>query len=62
MLTLKKVLTINRCSGRVFKMIESMPIKLIYMYSCNALNILVLSEDINAGAGLRSYNLRGEIS
>jgi hypothetical protein len=60
MLTQKKVLTINRCSGRVFKMIESMPIKLIYMSSYNTLNKLALFEDINAGAGLRSYYQRGK--
>jgi hypothetical protein len=60
MLTQKKVLTINRCSGRVFKVIESMPIKLIYMSSYNTLNKLVLFEDINAGAGLRSYCQRGK--
>jgi hypothetical protein len=60
MLTLKKVLTINRCSVRVFKMIESMPLKLIYINSCNTLNKLVLFEDINASAALRSYCPKGE--
>ena len=60
MLTLKKVLTKNRCSGRVFKMIEFITIKLIYMNSYNALNKLVLFENINARAALRSYCLRGE--
>jgi hypothetical protein len=60
MLTQKKVLTINRCSVRVFKMIESMPIKIIYMSSYNTLNTLVLFEDFNAGAGLRRcYCQRG---
>jgi hypothetical protein len=60
MLTLKKVLTKNRCSVRVFKMIEFITIKLIYMNSCNTMNKLVLFENINAGAALRSYCLRGE--
>jgi hypothetical protein len=60
MLTLKKVLTKNRCSGRVFKMIEFITIKLIYMNSYNALNKLVLFENINARAALRSYCLKGE--
>ena len=60
MLTLKKVLTINRCSVRVFKMIESMPLKLIYINSYNTLNKLVLFEDINGSAALRSYCLKGE--
>jgi len=60
MLTLKKVLTKNRCSGRVFKMIEFITIKLIYMNSYNALNKLVLFENINTRAALRSYCLRGE--
>jgi len=60
MLTLKKSLTKNRCSGRVIKMIEFKPIKLIYMNSNNILNKLVLFDGFNAGAGLESYYLRGE--
>jgi hypothetical protein len=60
MLTLKKVLTINRRSGRVFKMIESMPLNLIYANSYNTLNKLVLFEDINGSAALRSDCLKGE--
>jgi hypothetical protein len=60
MLTLKKVLTKKRCSGRVFKMIELMPIKIIYMYSHNTLNKLVLFDKLNARAGLRSNYLREE--
>jgi hypothetical protein len=59
MLTLKKVLTKKRCSGRVFKMIELIPIKFIYMYSRNIMNILLLFNTIKTGAGLRSYYLRG---
>jgi hypothetical protein len=60
MLTLKKVLTINRRSGRVFKMIESMPLNHIYTNSYNTLNKLVLFEDINGSAALRSDCLKGE--
>ena len=60
MLTLKKVLTINYCSVRVFKMIESMPLKHIYTNSYNTLNKLVLFEDTNSSAALRSYYLKGE--
>jgi hypothetical protein len=60
MLTFKKVLTINRRSVRVFKMIEPMPLKLIYINSYNILNKLVLFEDIDAGAVLRSCCLKGE--
>ena len=60
MLTLKKVLTINRCSVRVFKMIESMPLKLIYINSYNTLNKLVLFDESNGSAALRSYCLKGE--
>jgi hypothetical protein len=60
MLTLKKVLTKKRCSGRVFKMIELKPIKIIYMYSHNKLNKLVLFDKRNVRAGLRSNYLRGE--
>jgi hypothetical protein len=60
MLTGRKSLTINRCSGRVFKMIEFKPIKLIYINSYNILNKLVLFEGLNAGAGLGRYCLRGE--
>ena len=60
MLTLKKILTINRCSVRVFKMIESMPLRLIYINSYKILNKLVLFEDINSSAALKSYCLKGE--
>ena len=60
MLTLKKILTINRCSVRVFKMIESMPLKLIYINSYNTLNKLVLFDEANGSAALRSYCLKGE--
>jgi hypothetical protein len=60
MLTLKKVLTKKRCSVRVFKMIEFITIKLIYMNLCNKMNKFMLFENINAGATLRSYCLRGE--
>ena len=60
MLTLKKVLTKKRCSGRVFKMIELKPIRNIYMYACNGLNKLALFDGSNARAGLRSYCLRGK--
>ena len=60
MLSQKKSLTRNRCSGRVFKMIEFKPIKLTYANSYNTLNKLVLFEIFNAGAGLGSYCLRGE--
>ncbi len=59
MLTLKKVLTINRCSVRVFKMIESMPLRIIYMNSYNTLNKLVLFEDINAGDGFEKLLSEG---
>jgi hypothetical protein len=60
MLTLKKVLTINRRSVRVFKMIESMPLNIIYINSYNTLNKLVLYQDINGSAALRSDWLKGE--
>jgi hypothetical protein len=60
MLTFKKVLTINRRSVRVFKMIELMPLKIKYINSYNTLNKLVLFEDINASAVLRSCRLKGE--
>lgn len=60
MLTLKKSLTRNRCSGRVIKMIEFKSIKLIYMNAYNTLNKLVLFDSFNAGVGLGSYCLRGE--
>jgi hypothetical protein len=61
MLTLKKVLTRNRCSVRVFKMIEFITIRLIYINPYNTLNKLVLYEDINAGAALRNLLSEGEI-
>ena len=60
MLTLKKVLTKKRCSGRVFNMIELMLIINIYMYSYKTMNTLVLFENINDRAGLRSRYMRGE--
>ena len=60
MLTSKKTLTTNRCSVRVFKMIESMTLRYIYINSYNTLNKLVLYEDINASGALRSYCLKGE--
>jgi len=60
MLTRKKSLTRNRCSGRVFKMIELKPIRIIYTNSYNILNKLVLFGELNSEAGLGSYYLRGE--
>lgn len=60
MLTRKKSLTRNMCSGRVFKMIELKPINIIYSNSYNILNKLVLFEELNSEATSRSYFLRGE--
>ena len=60
MLSQKKSLTRNRCSGRVFKMIEFKPIKLTYANSYNTLNKLVLFVEFNTKAVSGSYCLRGE--
>ena len=47
MLTRKKSLTKNRCSGRVFKMIEFKPIKSTCENSYNTSNKLVLFVEFN---------------
>jgi|WetSurSiteA1Bulk_404760.scaffolds.fasta_scaffold46936_2 hypothetical protein len=60
MLTSKKVLTINKCSVRFFKMIQSMPLKLTYINSYNKLNKLVLFLDINDSVFSSSRCLKGE--